>query len=396
MRKMFGIALNSLRLMVRDPKALLMSLLMPLILVAILGTALKGLVSEAKVSPGTVLVVNEDVAAHAPSSPGMAQTGADQLPLIHFGKILVDDVLGNDEVRKVFATKIVADRTMAQADVSAGRATAVIYIPPTFSADALAGRAVAVQLVTDPGDLTRSVIVTRVVQGFTAQIKSQLLTARLSPTVSMPAVAPKLTEIASGNHPVSAMQYYAAAMTLMFMVMTALQRGGKLLEEREQGTLQRALVTPTGKSTIIAGQLLGSSLVALAQFAILAAGTRLIFGVRWGPWPGALLLGVTFSLAVSGIGTVAASLLKDQKATEIAAGAVSNLLGLLSGALFPLYSFPDALKLVAKFTPNYWALQGFLDHMSGAGAAPLWLPVTILVVIALVTGSVGSWRLTGQ
>jgi ABC-2 type transport system permease protein len=384
MRKVFSITTHSLILMARDPKALVMSLLLPLILVAILGTALKGLVIGGHISPGTVLVVNDD-------SPSTVQ----------FGRILVTDVLSSEEVKRVITTKVVTDLNAARADVKAGKATAVIYIPSSFTANALAGREALIQLYTDPGDATRGAIVTQVVRNFTDGIKFNLLAAQLTGSSGASQLgagrwAPKLQEIPSGNQPVSAMQYYAAAMTLLFMVMTALQRAGKLLEERANGTLQRAMTTPTAKGTIVTGLLLGSTLVSFVQFALLMVGTRLLFGVSWGPWANALLLGALFSLAVSGMGAAAASLITDQKAMDMASGAISNLMGLFSGAMFPLYLFPDALKWVAKFTPNYWALQGFLDQMSGIGTTRLWPPLVILAAIALVTGYIGSRSLAGQ
>lgn len=381
MRKITGIALNGLLLMVRDPKVLVLSLLMPLLLVAILGTALRGLIDQGQISPGTVLVFNEDVASSSSRS---------------FGQLLVTDVLANDAVKTLFVVTPVTDLRAAQTDLQDGKVTALIQIPPTFTADALAGRPAMLQLYRNPADLTRGEILVQVLQGFTNQIKSQLLSAQLTAETSPTSVGlpPKLTVVPVGKKSVSSFQYYAVAMALMFMIMTAFQRGAKLLDERATGTLLRALTTPTSTGTIVAGNLAGSALVTITQFIALMVGARILFGVDWGPWPNALLLGAAYSLAAAGLGTAAAVLLKQPKAMEIASGAASNLLGLLSGALFPIYKFPGALLLVAKLTPNYWALQGFLDQMAGLGTAHLWPPVAVLLSIALVTGYVGSRYVT--
>lgn len=61
--------------------------------------------------------------------------------------------------------------------------------------------------------------------------------------------------------------------------------------------------------------------------------------------------------------------------------------------MFPLYIFPEGLLKVARFVPNYWALQGFLDQMAGMGVQHAWLPVTILCITGLATGALGAWRL---
>ncbi|HWI53906.1 MAG TPA: ABC transporter permease [Symbiobacteriaceae bacterium] len=377
MRTILLIARNSLVLAARDRKALVLTLLMPLILTAILGNALNGVMTEGSIGPATVLVRNAD-------------TGT-------LGKVLTEDVLGSAEVRKVLAASAMTDLERARADVAAGKATAAIYVPPSFSADTAAGRRTEIQVFTDPGDATRAAIVTQVVQGFTESLTSRAMAARLAGAEAMqPAPQPTLTETATGARPVSAMQYYAAAIALVFILTGTIQRGGKLLEERQGGTLQRMLVSPASRGEVLAGQVAGSALLALAQCAILMAGTRLLFGVVWGTWGGALLLGAAYSLAAAGIGTALAGSLRDKKAVDIASGALSNIFGLVSGALIPLWSFPDVLKAAAKLTPNYWAMQGFLDQMAGVGAARLWLPVTILAATAVLSGAFGTWRMAQQ
>jgi len=107
----------------------------------------------------------------------------------------------------------------------------------------------------------------------------------------------------------------------------------------------------------------------LTQFAIPMVGTRLLYQVDWGPWPHALLLGNAFSVAAAGIGTAAAGFFPQPRTADAAIGKVGMLFGALSGAMMPLYLFPDGLRAVARFIPNYWALQGFLDRPSG-GRAP--------------------------
>lgn len=233
---------------------------------------------------------------------------------------------------------------------------------------------------------------------------SLVLAARDRKALLLTLVMPFLMTVILGNAlggmaagpGVTALQYYAAAMALLFILTGTIQRGGALLEERQSGTLQRMLTAPVARGEVLAGQALGSALLALAQCGLLMAGTRLLFGVTWGTWYGALLLGGSYSLAAAGIGTALAGFLKDRKAMEIASGAVSNLLGLLSGALIPLSVFPEWLKAVARFTPNYWAMQGLLDQMAGVGAPRLWLPVAILTGVALATGAFGTWRMAAR
>jgi ABC-2 type transport system permease protein len=392
-RKVITIALNVLLRTARDRKALIMLLAMPLILIGILGNALKGVMGDWKLDPFPLLVVNADKGAAAP--------GAGE---VRFGTLLAEHLLASAGVKKYLNATAADDLAHAKADVAAGKAVAVIYVPPTFTADVLAGKPAAVQVATDPGQPTQAGIVMQVVRGFTEGVTSGALTSKLlGPTAAAQtlqpgaqSLAPQIREVAPGARPVSAMQYYAAAMAAMFMVMTAFARAKDIILERQQGTLSRMLTSPTPRSALLAGQILGNAVVGLAQFIVLMVGTRLIYGVDWGSWGGSLLVGAAFAVAVAGVGAAAAGILNDPKAADAGMGIASNVFGMLSGAMLPVYTFTGLMKMVAQVIPNYWALKGFLDMMAGLSLGSLLLPVAVLVAVGAVTGTVGAWRLASR
>ena len=92
------------------------------------------------------------------------------------------------------------------------------------------------------------------------------------------------------NMSVSAMQYYAAGMLLMFILFGANMGMMLLIEERETKTLGRIITAGVGKGTLIIGKFLGLLLICLAQSTILILFTKLAYGVYWGgsfaglPW----------------------------------------------------------------------------------------------------------------
>lgn len=386
MRKVLVIALNCLTRTARDKMALLLLLLMPMLLIGILGFSLKGLMKDGQINPFEVLVVNADREAKPALPPGAPESAAADLPTVHYGKLLVDVVLGSDEVKRVLHATLVTDLEEAKDAVRQGKSVAVVHVPPNFSEAALADDPVAVELFTDPGRPTEADIVMQVIRGFAERIDAGL-------PGDSEATTPAITELPAGNKAVSAMQYYAAAMAIMFMIFTALGRAKDMIEERQTGTLYRLLTTPTEKATVLAGQVCGSVVVLLAQFLILMVGTRLLFGVYWGAWLPALGLGLAFAVAATGLGTAVASIFKDPKAADVVMAMAGQIFAALSGGMFPLYLFPESLKTVAKFIPNYWALQGFLDQMAGNGLSYLWPPVAILILMGTVSGTVGVWRL---
>ncbi len=396
MRKVLVIASNSLTRSARDRRSLLMLLVMPLILIAILGITLGNMMGDGKISTFRVVIVNQDQGAALPEGPGL-----------NLGKTLAEDVFGSVEARRVMAIATAADFASAQAEVTAGRAVAAVYVPPTYSADVLAGRAARIQVVTDPGQPTLANIVMQVAGSFADQVSfgnlavhtlgpdqvRQFLSTQAGVPLFDEKTLPRLHEVSSGARTVSGLQYYAAAMAIMFMIMTAFTRARDILQERQEGTLSRMLATPSSSRQIVAGQVLGSMAVLTAQFLVLMLGTHFFYGVYWGPWISALLLGLTFALASTGIATLTAAYARDPHLADMAVGLAGNIFAVLSGSMFPLYLFPPGLQAVARLIPNYWGLKGFLDQMGGVGPAGLTLPLFVLATIGLVTGLLGARRL---
>lgn len=393
MRKVLIIAGNSLLRTSRDKKALALLLLMPMILIAILGSALQGMMGEGKINPFKVILVNADQPARPPLPPGTPAAVAAELPEFHLGKLFADEVLGGEQVRRLITTVPQQNLQVARDEVAAGRAIAAVHIPAEYTAEALAGRPGSVRVLHDPGHQLQSEIVLQIVNSFTEGVTAGVLSGKLVGADVVQGAMPVLKEVPAGTRTISAMQYYAAAMAVMFMVMTAFGQAGDIISERRNGTLARILVSPTGQGAILAGLALGTVTILLGQFLVLMAGTRLLFGVYWGPLLPALALGSAFALATTGIGLLAAGLLNDPRATDGLIGIVGTLFASLSGAMFPIYAFPAAMKLVAKAIPNYWALQGFLDQMAGLGATSAVFPVSVLAGIGLVTGLAGTLRM---
>ena len=397
MRQAINIAVASLVRMARDRRAMVMLLLMPMIIIGILGAALKNMMGGAQFNPFVVVVVDSDVAVtNGPSTS------------LDLGKILMDDVLRSKEVARVLKVEQVADLREAKAKVTAGKAVAAVYVPAGFTAAVAAGKAATVQVFTDPGRPTQAGIVSQIVRSFADTVSTGSLAFHILGPVRFQQLSaggelsldsthlPQVKEVPTGVKPVSAMQYYAAAMAAMFLVMTAFTRAKDILEERRQGTLARMLVSPTPPGAIVAGQVLGTVVVLVAQFVLLMLGTHFIYGVYWGNWPAALLLGTALAMAASGIGVAAAAVLHEPSAADASVGIVGNLFAAFSGGMAPIYVFPPALQAVAKAIPNYWAIRGFVDQMSGLGPANLWLPVGILAGIGLITGAAGALGLVAK
>jgi ABC-2 type transport system permease protein len=154
--------------------------------------------------------------------------------------------------------------------------------------------------------------------------------------------------------------YYAAAIGVMFLLFTASAASGSLLDESESGALDRVLSARVTMTTLLAGKLLYSALLAFLQLAVMFLWAAAVFHLDlFTHIPGFLVMTAATSLAVAAFGMLLASLAR----TRAQLGAVSTLLILtmsaIGGSMFPRFLMPDAMRKAGLFTFNSWAIDGY-------------------------------------
>ncbi|MGB8955525.1 MAG: ABC transporter permease [Tumebacillaceae bacterium] len=413
--KIWAIAWKDMRIRMRDRKGIIMLILMPLILTLILGSALSG-------------VFNEE----ANSLPEMkiAVTNGDSGDI---GKQFVEQVLQGEGLQDRI-TLVTFDGMQAVSDeVANGRADAGVVIPAGFSGAIRQGQATAIRVFEDPGKALKAQIVRSMAAAFTERISvvsaaSKTVITDLAKSMAVPvngtpgATADPQAEISKmaaqvvaevqgtatapqvgvkqepvGEKAVSAQQYYAVAMAVMFLLFNGSIGAKSILEERANETLSRMIATPTSRAEILLGKFVGTTLFTMLQFIVLLAATRFTFGIDWGSdTVQILVLGAMYTIAVSGLAMVVASVLKSAQSADVVTAVGVQILSVLGGSMLPLSAFPDALHKVAMFTPNAWALSSFIDIISGTTWTALLQPLGVLFAIGTVSLALGTWRLSAR
>jgi ABC-2 type transport system permease protein len=177
----------------------------------------------------------------------------------------------------------------------------------------------------------------------------------------------------------------------MFLMMGVFFSAATLVEERQDGTLQRLLTTPLSRASLLVGKFTGIFLLGFLQFVILALVGQLV-GAHWGRDPlGVLILGAVFVLALTGLGTLLASFVKTSQQAGAFAILLTMVSGMLGGSWWPLEITSPAMQTAAKFTPVYWGLDGFNQLISyGPGLDAVWTNVLVLLGIAGVSLLLGT------
>ena len=165
-----------------------------------------------------------------------------------------------------------------------------------------------------------------------------------------------------------------------------------VLQERQAGTLQRILTTPTSRGSFLAGKLLGTFTTALVQLLLLMCALSLVASLLegrplliWGAnLPALFAILLPLSLAVSGLGVLLIAFVQRPEQVGPVGSVINILLAMLGGAFG--FSVPEPIASVSLV---YWAT----DAMAKLGAGDLDVALNALALAlqgALLFG-IGLW-----
>lgn len=167
-----------------------------------------------------------------------------------------------------------------------------------------------------------------------------------------------------------------------------------LFREKNEGTFRRLQAAPLSQAALLAGKLLPYFLVNLIQIALMFTIGVVVFHIGLGrDWLALLLLSLASAAAATGLGLLLASVTRTQEQAGSLGALLAVMLSAVGGSMIPVYVMPDFMQTLAKFTPNAWALNGFLDVMvRGLGVSTILPTVGMLMVFAAIFWAFALWR----
>jgi ABC-2 type transport system permease protein len=321
---------------------------------------------------------------------------------------------------------VLDDETQARALVTQGKAVAAVIIPADFSdslnpANASFGDAkIRLSIFRDAANPITADIVASVVQqmlnGFTNSMIAINAGAKVDPSAVAYAQSISQGIFQQMNNPSSAtgeggtqaaaqqnqgpginlLQYFAPAMAIFFLNFSMAFGAVSIIEEKENGTLQRLLISPTSRMTILAGKLGGTYVSGLLQVTALIIATSLIgpvMGIKTPVWgtniPALILVTLVVVAGAIGLGTLIAALCRTRQQANVIANAILMLMGIAGGTFFVSTSGAPPMGILSQLTVNYWANNAFTT-LSQTGDLSTVLPhLTALLLIFVVGFGIG-------
>jgi len=178
-------------------------------------------------------------------------------------------------------------------------------------------------------------------------------------------------------------QAVAGTAILMLLFSVALV-GTSILEEKENGTINRLLYSPLKGSSILYGKMLFAFFISILQLTAMFLFAWLIFRMDLSVnIPALILMIIATAFAVSSMGIFLAAISKTRQQAQNLSTIIILIMSAIGGSMIPLFIMPAILQKIALLSLNYWGIQGFYDIF--------WrtLPLNAILPKILILMSVG-------
>jgi ABC-2 type transport system permease protein len=153
-----------------------------------------------------------------------------------------------------------------------------------------------------------------------------------------------------------------AGTAILMLLFSVAGVGTSILEEKENGTINRLLYSPLKSSTILYGKMLFAFFISILQLTTMFLFAWIIFSMDLSVnIPGLILMILATSFAVSGLGIFLAAIAKTRQQAQNLSTIIILIMSAIGGSMIPLFIMPAILQKIALLSVNYWGIQGFYD-----------------------------------
>ena len=155
-------------------------------------------------------------------------------------------------------------------------------------------------------------------------------------------------------------EYFYPGIVVLVLLFTAIFATISVVNERREGFLQNVLVSPTPRWSIVLGQALGGTTLALLQGVLLLIIAPLT-GIKFGFMSllGTFGVMVLISFAMTNLGLLIAWRMDSTQGFHAVMNLILIPIWLLSGAFFPISGLPSWLTWIMKLNPLTYGLAAF-------------------------------------
>jgi ABC-2 type transport system permease protein len=334
LQRMVALTKKEMKKTIRQPAALFMIFLFPIVFVFAFGASFGGLGGGQPVYQIGVVIT-------------------DQVTPSQSSLLFIDALKDTD----ILSIQTYNDNQTAQDELSQGRISAVIIIPATFSQSVESYRTApddpskwintSISLYLDKGSIVATQAIPPIVQQILIAYIGQSQQALPSP-INLKTTSLEVKQTSTLDFLAPGMFTFASIFLIMIVA-------GSFTEDRENGMMKRIRITPTTPTDFMLSQVLSYLVIALIQ-AILVFIMVYLMGFRPNVEPSvyvfAFILVLIFSLSNVGFGLITATI---SKSSSVATGlSFIFVLPQLFLGTFVGASLSSGAQIAGKFVPSYY------------------------------------------
>ncbi|MCO5184942.1 MAG: ABC transporter permease [Anaerolineae bacterium] len=400
--RIFDLAVKDIRQIVRDRKAFLFLLAMPITFTVLFGIGFGGFhAGENADLRLPVGWLDEDNSA---------------------ASIAMHAMLSQSQVVRLVDAGIMRNELMAQVDE--GTVAAAVIVPYGFGGQLRDGDVIPLDLLADgssqAGFSAETEIQAAAQRLFAAARAAQISAAiaeahgvsadydgalaRAMAAWSSPPVTVYVTEtgfsaedqtlLGSAN----AFANTSPGMMAQFAIAGLLSAAQILTLERKSGSLKRLLTTNMSRNAILLGHFVAMFLIIFAQMSLLVLFGQLFLRLNYFSAPVATLLLITMSALFSAsLGLLIGVQAKSEEQVVMYALVAMFVLAALGGAWLPLEFTPETFQRIAFMTPIAWMIDGFQEiSVRGLGLTAIADSLLVLLLFSVALVGLALWRFRSE
>ncbi|MEO1652066.1 MAG: ABC transporter permease [Bacteroidota bacterium] len=262
------------------------------------------------------------------------------------------------------------------------RGRLVVIFPKNFHQDLIHQNEAQIQLIGDASDANTSNTVINYASSIIRDYQSELS----PPGLTLPLQIQLNTQMLYNPLLESAYNFVPGVITLVLILLSAMMTAVAIVKEKEVGTMELVLVSPTAPLMMILSKMVPYLLLSFVDVLIILLLSTLVLGVPIHGSLGLLLLVCIIYISTSLALGLMISMVTDSQQVAMFVSLIGLLMPSLifSGFMFPLENMPLILQYLSNVFPTRWffiIVQSIM--IKGLGFISIWRELLILILMTL-------------
>jgi ABC-2 type transport system permease protein len=350
----------------RDKKSFCLTVLFPILLILILGTALNQAYAHNKITKINVVYLSEDKG---------------EMPK------QFDKFLNSTSIRSLLTVHKVKSYAEGKKQVDDKNATSFIFINSKYTSNVLAGKKSVIEVYQSNDNILSISVVKNIIDSFANGANTMTALYKMGATDGTYKVYKNIKEMpikTTGTEP-RAIDYYAVTMLALTLMYGALYGTFNMAEDKLEKTYIRIKSAPMKAYENYLGKILGTLATLVLQALMLIFFTKFVYHSNWGSdLTTIILISILFSFCTAAIGIMAFSLTNDAMKASGIINVLVVFFTFISGGYAKISADGTWFEKFSYISPNKLFQTAIFNTIYGGSAQQVKFCIIALVLLTVV------------